>query len=239
MTALVRLYPRAWRERYEAEFLGILQARPPSRRDRLDIVRGALDARLHPEIPGRPDAPGHPTQTAGWVAVSSILAGVVFLAWVGLILRDFRGWDGGQPETSGAMFVLSGLAALLLAATHVLLAVAGQPSMRTFGNVGASVAAASFVLTAVGGGPSLLFAIAGSVILAVAMAGRTVPVWLSVLWIAASVVLVATMLGFVGGGGMAVGLLPWLAPFGLSWLLIGLTVARSGVPARPIATTES
>ena len=234
MSALMRLYPRAWRDRYETEFLGVLEARPPSRRDRLDIVRGAVDARLHPETPGRPDTPGHSMQTAGWVAASSTLAGAVFLAWVGLIVRDFRGWDGGEPESAGVMIVLSGTASLLLAVTHVLLALAGQPSMRTFGNVGASVAAVSFVLTAVGGGTMLLFAIAGSVILALAMAGRTVPVWLSVVWIAASAVLVAAMLGFVAGGGTAVGLMPFLAPFGLVWLLIGLTVARSGVPARPI-----
>jgi hypothetical protein len=137
------------------------------------------------------------------------------------------------------MIAMSGIASLLLAVTHVLLALAGQPSMRTFGNVGASLAAVSFVLTAVGGGTTLLFAIAGSVILALAMAGRTLPVWLSVVWIAASVVLVATMLGFVAGGGTAVGLMPFLAPFGLVWLLIGLTIARSGVPARPIATAGS
>jgi hypothetical protein len=239
MTALMRLYPRAWRERYETEFIGILEARPPSGRDRLDIVRGAVDARLHPEVPGSPEIPGRSMQTAGWLAAASILAGVGYLAWVGLIVRDFRGWDSGEPETSGAMIALSGIASLLLALTHVLLALAGQPSMRTFGNVGASVAAVSFVLTAVGGGMTLLIAMAGSVILALALAGRTVPVWLSVVWIAASIVLVATMLGFVAGGGTAVGLMPFLAPFGLVWLLVGLIVARAGVPARPIETAGS
>ena len=47
MSALVRLYPRTWRDRYESEFLHVLESRPPSPRDRLDIVRGALDAGLH------------------------------------------------------------------------------------------------------------------------------------------------------------------------------------------------
>ena len=50
MSALVRLYPRAWRERYEAEFLELLEARPPTIGDRFDILRGALDARLHPQV---------------------------------------------------------------------------------------------------------------------------------------------------------------------------------------------
>jgi hypothetical protein len=48
---LVRLYPRAWRARYEDEFLALLEAAPGTRRDRLDILRGALDAHLHPAQP--------------------------------------------------------------------------------------------------------------------------------------------------------------------------------------------
>ena len=48
---LVRLYPRAWRARYEVEFRALLEAAPPTRRDRLDIARGALDAHLHPAEP--------------------------------------------------------------------------------------------------------------------------------------------------------------------------------------------
>ena len=55
MSALVRLYPRSWRERYEIEFLAVLASRPPSVGDRVDIVRGAMDARLHPELSGDRD----------------------------------------------------------------------------------------------------------------------------------------------------------------------------------------
>jgi hypothetical protein len=48
MTSLLSLYPRPWRERYEDEFIAILEARPPDAHDRIDIIRGAIDARLHP-----------------------------------------------------------------------------------------------------------------------------------------------------------------------------------------------
>ena len=41
MTTLLSLYPRAWRERYEDEFMALLEARPPDARDRIDIIRGA------------------------------------------------------------------------------------------------------------------------------------------------------------------------------------------------------
>ena len=50
MSALVRLYPAAWRARYEEEFLALLEAWPPTAGDRFDIVRGAIDARLHPQV---------------------------------------------------------------------------------------------------------------------------------------------------------------------------------------------
>jgi hypothetical protein len=47
---LLKLYPRPWRERYGEEFEALLADRPPTVRHRLDIVRGAIDARLHPEL---------------------------------------------------------------------------------------------------------------------------------------------------------------------------------------------
>lgn len=52
MSRLVRLYPAAWRERYEAEFLRLLQERPIGVQGSVDVVRGAVDAQLHPELIG-------------------------------------------------------------------------------------------------------------------------------------------------------------------------------------------
>jgi hypothetical protein len=47
---LLRLYPRAWRERYEEEFLVVLAAHPFSFFEGIDIMRGAIDAHLHPSF---------------------------------------------------------------------------------------------------------------------------------------------------------------------------------------------
>lgn len=47
---LVRLYPRAWRERYEEEFVALLDERPASLFDLRDIALGALDAWLRPQV---------------------------------------------------------------------------------------------------------------------------------------------------------------------------------------------
>ena len=43
---LVRLYPAGWRERYEDEFVAMLEDARPSLTDYADILLGALDARL-------------------------------------------------------------------------------------------------------------------------------------------------------------------------------------------------
>lgn len=50
---LLRAYPRAWRERYGGEFLALLADRGSRGGDLLDVLAGALDARLHPRRAGR------------------------------------------------------------------------------------------------------------------------------------------------------------------------------------------
>ena len=57
MSSLLRLYPQAWRERYGDELLALLQDRPASVTDYFDLIRGALDARLHPQVRGRRASP--------------------------------------------------------------------------------------------------------------------------------------------------------------------------------------
>ena len=44
----VAFYPRAWRERYGDELEDVLERDPPGARARIDLVRGAVDAHLHP-----------------------------------------------------------------------------------------------------------------------------------------------------------------------------------------------
>lgn len=52
MSRLLALYPERWRNRYGDEFLALLADRPPAFRDRIDIVRGAVDAHLSPQLAG-------------------------------------------------------------------------------------------------------------------------------------------------------------------------------------------
>jgi hypothetical protein len=122
VSALVRLYPAAWRERYEEEFLDLLEARPPTVGDRFDIVRGAIDARRHPQVrrpeapETTPDGPSH----ADWLVarrlgIGAVVGSVVWvLAWwvasIGPLVND----GGSSYRDGSAAFPLILLAILLL-----------------------------------------------------------------------------------------------------------------------------
>jgi hypothetical protein len=49
-TLLLRLYPHDWRARYGDEFQAVLEARPLTATDALDVALNALDARLNPDL---------------------------------------------------------------------------------------------------------------------------------------------------------------------------------------------
>ncbi len=54
MKWLLWLYPPRWRRRYGDEFLAVLEERGLSPMVLLDVLRGALDARLHPQLVALP-----------------------------------------------------------------------------------------------------------------------------------------------------------------------------------------
>ncbi len=81
---LLRLYPGAWRARYEEEFLLVLAARPFSVAEGIDVIRGAFDAYLHPYL-GTTTLP-QPERIQRMLSTlrSSLLA--IFCAYVGVVL---------------------------------------------------------------------------------------------------------------------------------------------------------
>lgn len=78
MSRLLGLYPRTWRERYGEEFLALISERPPSFADRVDIIRGAVDARLHPQLPGQDRTPDR----AGFAPLGGLVL-LVAAMWIG------------------------------------------------------------------------------------------------------------------------------------------------------------
>ena len=88
---LVRLYPRAWRERYEEEFVAMLEQRSTSLADVLDIVFGALDARLNPQS-------GHGRMPVNRMRAATI---AILCAYVGFVVAGM----GFQKATEDPPFV--------------------------------------------------------------------------------------------------------------------------------------
>ena len=127
MNRLVALYPQAWRDRYEDEFLALLAERRPDPRDRLDIVRGAVDARLHPQVDGAPAVPEPPVDRGRWPAVAgwlTLVGGVLWIAALvvtvnsGFVVYDstiYRDTAAAMPFFFGATMLLGvGLIGLAL-----------------------------------------------------------------------------------------------------------------------------
>ena len=50
LALLVRFYPARWRERYGEEIADLLAAEPPNVPRAVDLLRGLIDAHLHPEL---------------------------------------------------------------------------------------------------------------------------------------------------------------------------------------------
>ncbi len=121
MNRLIELYPRAWRDRYEAEFLGVMEARMPSLGDRVDVVRGAIDARLHPQVVGTGSADPAPTRSARLGGVLAVVGGslwaVAGIAFNTTMVNPSLGYK--EVGTVGAIWVgaaiVTGLAGLAVA----------------------------------------------------------------------------------------------------------------------------
>jgi hypothetical protein len=108
MSRLLQLYPRPWRDRYGEEFVALISSRPPSLFDHLDIIRGAIDARLHPQLPG-PDRDPDRSGLATLAGFGLLVAGVI-VATNGPVRYDEY---GTYREGEGGLALLLPAAALL------------------------------------------------------------------------------------------------------------------------------
>jgi hypothetical protein len=108
---LLRLYPRPWRDRYESEVAAMLDESEQGVRDGLDIIRGAIDARRHPDRLGLPTG-----GIRGWfdrdhmTGLVAALGAVIWIAGLVVIMAQV-----GRPATWGQRD-LRGIAAVAVAA---------------------------------------------------------------------------------------------------------------------------
>ena len=224
MIGIVRLYPRPWRERYGDELLALLDEHPATLLDRLDLIQGAIDARLHPQVPGTDVTPDK--EIPMHVRLLGTLAGIGGVAWLIAIISIFvlpPNVDG-DADTSIAMFGL----AIGIALTGIALGELGSRSGSTPSAVTGH--AISFISLAFGGliiapWPWFIIALLGFPILGFVAALRgstngTMPNWLAGVFGLAGVGTLAGSLGSIendiglallGSIGLAALVLAWLA----------------------------
>ena len=216
---LVALYPAPWRNRYGEEFLALLEDHPPGVFQLIDVVWGAIDARLFPQAP------------EGRFRMFTRLAGLAaFCAGAALLIGFF-----GLNEITGPVFY--GLATVAVVGIH-LRQVAVRPGLAWFGflvpllalvwGIGFVVLTRVGVIPTSGGELGYLANIAlwiGSATLgAVMLAIRVFP---TVVGLAFTISAPIAMMGLVGGRDLAPGgFLELLAQgglvvFALAWLAVG------------------
>lgn len=233
MSRLIALYPAPWRARYEDEFLALLAERPPeSVGERLDIVRGAIDARLHPQLPGV-------ERVRDRTGYAVLLGFVAFWAGIGIAANgpvhydeygSYRDGVAGLPFLFLAMVLLSvGFYRIIvhLPLTSSLAALAGTSAIIT----GPCWAIMPWFL------PAGIVFVVGTFGLAVgATHARVLSRWTAAL-VALSLVVPAALFA-------AMLVLPWyalrtsevsavvvIAPLSLLWLAIGAALLRGFAPS--------
>lgn len=245
MSRLVRLYPQAWRDRYESEFLGLLGERTPTLAHRFDIVRGALDAHLHPQVRRHADAPApHPVpdddlRVARRLGFAAVIGAVLWpaafaVASIGPVVYD---GDGAYRDGAAALPIL--LLAVILLAAGLVGHLIRLPRDARLARGSALTAIPFLVLWGLGPWLWPLGLVVVGLLVVLAIAGRRSgawPLWASLTVVAAGVGV--TAIGAAGAalagtdrmaGGfvfLAIGLV--LVP---AWLGVGATLVRDRTPS--------
>jgi hypothetical protein len=222
MTRLISLYPRAWRGRYEIELRALMAERPPTLEDRLDLVRGALDARLHPQLvpsDSRDSMPGRSSRL-GWIL--AVLGGGLWAA-SGIAFHSAP-YNAGLGYKEGGVSILIALAAALATGLAALTVSRSWPGPH--------------VLLSISAAAVLLGALAMPLPWPVVLIGYMTTIFGTLVFgLVASPRLGPT--GVILGGGALLALMfntedaraLFLVPFGAAWILLGIVLALRGTPA--------
>ena len=236
-TWLLRLYPETWRARYGAELTDLLLARPPSPRDRLDILRGAVDARLNPQLTEEPVL-RVPTAADRLLALAGFMAGSLFTIWASIIAVSTPPWGSMALADEGLMAAAYGAGLVgMIFAICVLVGLATRyvDELGSLGAVAAIVVAGGFFF-AIGGASivGLLLLMGGTIAIGPALA-RVVHPLVAAFLALATVLLALAMFGFVGSDGQATFWLLFGGSFGPAWMILGFSL-RHGRRADRIVT---
>ena len=229
MSGLLRLYPKAWRDRYEDEMLALLEARPLTVIDLFDLIRGALDARLHPQVRGSAAAPDKELPVNH--RLLGVMAAIGGLAWLigfaSLLVMPLD--EFGFPDSTIALVVAVPATALIGIALGELGTRRGSATSRQSGHLisVASVVMAGLMLLP---WPIFTFGLMLFPVIAVGAAVRgarnsVFPGWFSAVVI---VTALASMIGYLGGVGQDVAVI-LMGGIGV----VGLALAFFALRSRP------
>ena len=148
MRRIIRLYPKAWRERYGDEMDAVLDERAAGPYEVADLLLGALDAHLHLRgLGNRSESRKGITMSLRTAGTAAIIGGALY----GLANLALLAGDQGTNETAATLgfFMLIGAAAALLVALAGLSAFQARLHRRaTWASV--AVPAAGAVMLVVG-----------------------------------------------------------------------------------------
>ena len=149
-SALIRLYPRAWRDRYGPEMRELLAAGKPSLRTYADLIAGAVDARLNPqwnpaERAGNTEganqmvkafrcAPAGVSLADQGRSVGWMLGGTLALTLFGVFLRQQLG-----PNSLSEGLLYSAFPASLMLSSECTYLKRYSPAARTVMSVGGAI----------------------------------------------------------------------------------------------------
>jgi len=122
---LVRLYPRAWRARYEEEFVALLEARELGLRDVLDVGRGASREWLRSTWIGRALA-------LAFDAWMTAMVSTLIIASIGSLVTGVGRFVMGLEPTLTLPFLSLALANSLLIQMPMAIALAGAMATPWF-----------------------------------------------------------------------------------------------------------
>jgi len=229
MSALLRLYPRAWRDRYLDELSALLAERPPSSRDRLDLLGGALDAWLHPQVvAATQDDDRQPLVRPVGTAALAALGGALWIAG-GVVQNGTRFDPGLGYKEASAGFPLIVVGAFITALAAIAFAWGGSDGRATLRR--AAVAMFAFALLLSMGWPLLLIGFFGYTISVIAFGALLAGAPRSragILLVPAALVVTS----FNTETTMALA----AVPFGLAWIAVGAAALWRPAPATASAT---
>jgi hypothetical protein len=99
--AIVRRYPAAWRERYEAEVSALLEDSPTQLKDLIELLRGLITERAR-ELISADDRPRRTAAVLTWMPAIFMAAFTAMAAGIGLVLRGSTAvWSPAEREVFG------------------------------------------------------------------------------------------------------------------------------------------